>query len=51
MKKEWPDSALIKVHEAVAQIWKEKIIPSCWNQKWLRSKPKVDPEEATLQEM
>jgi len=33
----------------VTEIWKEKIIPQCWNQKWLCPKPKVDPEEATLQ--
>jgi len=49
--KEWPDSALIKTHEAVAQIWEEKIILSCWNQKWLCPKPKVDPEEATLHDL
>jgi len=47
MMKEWSDSALLKAHEAVDQIWKEKIIPNCWNEKWL-PKPKADPEEATL---
>ena len=51
MMKEWPESVLIKAHQAVSEIWKEKIIPQCWNQKWLCPKPKVDPEEATLQDL
>jgi len=49
--KEWPESVLIKAHQTVSEIWKEKIIPKCWNQKWLCPKPKVDPEEATLEDL
>jgi len=48
---EWPKAVLVKAHEAVAAIWKDKIIPECWNKKWLCPKPKIDPEKATLQDL
>jgi len=35
MMKEWPESVLFRAHAAVQAIWEEKIIPACWNKKWL----------------
>jgi exonuclease III len=51
MMKEWPLAVLEKAHAAVAQIWEDKIVPSCWNVKWLCPKPKVQPDLATLQDL
>jgi len=33
MMKEWPEWVLVRAHTAVQAIWKEKIIPACWNKK------------------
>ena len=51
MMKEWPETVLMRVHETVDKIWREKLIPECWNKKWLCPKPKVDPEIATLNDL
>jgi hypothetical protein len=51
MMKEWPETVLQRVHETVDKIWREKLIPECWNKKWLCPKPKVDPEIATLNDL
>jgi len=44
MMKEWPESVLVRAHAAVQVIWEEKIIPVCWNKKWLFPKPKIQPD-------
>ena len=51
MMKEWPEPVLARAHAAVQAIWADKIIPSCWNKKWLCPKPKVHPDLATLQDL
>jgi exonuclease III len=51
MMKEWPESVLTKAHAAMSEIWEQKIIPSCWNKKWLCPKPKIQPDQATLQDL
>jgi exonuclease III len=51
MMKEWPESVLVRAHAAVHAIWEEKIIPACWNKKWLCPKPKIQPDLATLQDL
>ena len=51
MMKEWPESVLVRAHAAVQAIWEDKIIPACWNKKWLCPKPKIQPDLATLQDL
>jgi len=50
MIKEWPKPVLVQAHAAIQAIWEDKIIPSCWNKKWLCPKPKIQPDLATLQD-
>ena len=51
MMKEWPEAVIIKAHAAVSEIWEQKRIPPCWNKKWLCPKPKIQPDQATLQDL
>jgi len=49
--KKWPEVVLQRVLDAVDGIWKEKVIPECWNNKWLSLKHEVGPEIATLNDL
>ena len=51
MMKEWTPKGLQKAFDCMTMIWETGQIPNWWKRKWLCPKAKVDPSQATLEDL